>query len=299
MSFQNLIGNEQIKNLLTKTVQANKVSHSYMFCGIEGIGKFLFAKEFANMILCNSTADSKPCCICKACVEMESNNHPDYYEINVEENTIKIEQIRLMQSKILEKPIISNKKVYIINNADTMTKEAANCLLKTLEEPPEYVCIILVVSNENALLNTIKSRCTKVSFKQIEKEALKQYIKKLYNIQEVSDSLIEASGGSIKKLEQMIESKETYEKLEKIFNNIERTNMLDAFQELSILYEEKDKINEILEYINTILCKKAREDIRYVNHINAVEEAKKNLKANANYDMTIDKLLFNIYKEGM
>ena len=296
MSFQKLIGNEQIKSLLTKTVQAGKVSHSYMFCGIEGIGKFLFAKEFANMILCNSTSGSKPCSNCKACIELESNNHPDYYEINVQENTIKIEQIRLMQAKILEKPIISDKKVYIINNADTMTKEAANCLLKTLEEPPEYVCIILIVSNENALLNTIKSRCTKINFRQIEISDLKNFIQKNYDIQEISDGLIQASGGSIKKLEQMIESKETYEKLDKIFNNIERTNMLDAFQELSILYDDKDKINEILEYINTILCKKAREDIRYVNHINAVEEAKKNLKANANYDMTIDKLLFNIYK---
>ena len=182
MSFQNLIGNEQIKNLLTKTAKANKVSHSYLFCGIEGIGKLLFAKEFANMILCNSTSEAKPCGICKACVELESNKHPDYYEINVEESTIKIEQIRLMQSKILEKPIISNKQVYIINNADTMTKEAANCLLKTLEEPPEYVCIILIVSNENALLNTIKSRCTKVNFNQIENDILKQYIQKVYNI---------------------------------------------------------------------------------------------------------------------
>lgn len=299
MSFEKLIGNKQIKELLTKTVQAGKVSHSYMFCGIEGIGKFLFAKEFANMILCNSNADSKPCSSCKACLEMDSNNHPDYYEINVEENTIKIEQIRLMQSKILEKPIISNKKVYIINNADTMTKEAANCLLKTLEEPPEYVCIILIVSNENALLNTIKSRCTKINFRQIEINDLKSYTQKKYDIQEISDGLIQASGGSIKKLVQMIESKETYEKLDKIFNNIERTNIVDAFQELSFLYEEKDKINETLEYINTILCNKAMEDIKYVNYINAVEETKKNLKANANYDMTIDKLLFNIYKEGM
>lgn len=296
MSFKNIIGNDDIKHLLIKTIESNKVSHSYMFCGIEGIGKRLFAKEFANMILCNSTPDTKPCGSCKSCIEMKSNNHPDFYEINVEENTIKIEQIRLMQAKVLEKPIISNKKVYIINNADTMTREAANCLLKTLEEPPGYVCIILIVSNENALLNTIRSRCTKVTFKPIDNRILKQYIQNTYHLEDVSSTLIEACGGSIKKLMQIIENKDAYQKLDSIFNNIENTNLLDALNNMTFLYEDKEKIYEILEYINTIFYNKVKNDIRYVNYIQSVEETKKNLKANANYDMAIDKLLFSIYK---
>jgi len=248
------------------------------------------------MVLCNSTSDTRPCNICKSCVEMNSNNHPDYYELNVDENTIKIEQIRFMQSKILEKPIISNKKVYIINNADTMTKEAANCLLKTLEEPPEYVCIILIVSNENALLNTIKSRCTKINFKPIENDDIKRYILENYNIQNISNSLIQACNGSIKKIRQTLEEKETYERLDSVFNNIENTNILDAFNIVDFLYEDKEKIYEILEYMNTIFYRKAKDNIKYVNYIQNVEEAKRNLKANANYDMTIDKLLFSIYK---
>ena len=296
MSFKNLIGNNQIKELLIKTVQANKVSHSYMFYGIEGIGKYLFAKEFANMILCNNNSDKKPCNECKSCIEIKSNNHPDYYEINVEENTIKIEQIRLMQAKIIEKPIISNKKVYIINNADTMTKEAANCLLKTLEEPPEYVCIILIVANENALLNTIKSRCTKISFKPIENAQINQYIESVCNIQNVSNYLIESCGGSLKKCMQIIENKDIYDKINSIFNNIENTNVLDAFNKLDFLYEDKERIYEMLEYMNTIFCNKAKDNIKYVDYIQVIEEAKKNLKSNSNYDMTIDKLLFSIYK---
>ena len=89
--------------------------------------------------------------------------------------SIKIEQIRYMQEKIAEKPIASNKKVYIINNSDTMTKEAQNCLLKTLEEPPEYAVIILVLANENNMLNTIKSRCTKIMFNPISKEEIIHY----------------------------------------------------------------------------------------------------------------------------
>lgn len=89
--------------------------------------------------------------------------------------SIKIEQIRYVQEKIAEKPIASNKKVYIINNSDTMTKEAQNCLLKTLEEPPEYAVIILVLANENNMLNTIKSRCTKIMFNPLSKEEIIHY----------------------------------------------------------------------------------------------------------------------------
>ena len=89
--------------------------------------------------------------------------------------SIKIEQIRYMQEKIAEKPIASNKKVYIINNSDTMTKEAQNCLLKTLEEPPEYAVIILVLANENNMLYTIKSRCTKIMFNPLSKEEIIHY----------------------------------------------------------------------------------------------------------------------------
>lgn len=147
MSFNNIIGNEKVKELLNKSIEQNNILHSYLFLGIEGIGKSLFAKQFAKMILCQN--DIKPCNKCKSCIEFENNNNPDFTMINNDEKVIKIDQIREMNKKITEKPITSNKKVYIINNSDTMTKEAQNSLLKTLEEPPEYAVIILIASNEN------------------------------------------------------------------------------------------------------------------------------------------------------
>ena len=85
-------------------------------------------------------------------------------------NSVKIEQIRWLQKKIQEKPILSDKKVCIIDNAETMTTEAQNCLLKTLEEPPEFATIILIGTNENAFLSTIKSRCMILKFRPIEEE---------------------------------------------------------------------------------------------------------------------------------
>ena len=146
-----------------------------MFVGTEGIGKAMFAKTFANMLFCVSD-EEKPCGNCKPCIEFLGNNNPDFMQIDAEDGkSIKIEQIRQLQEKVIEKPINSGKKVYIINNSELMTIEAQNCLLKTLEEPPEYVVIILIVSNENKLLTTIKSRCTKIYFESLSNEKIENY----------------------------------------------------------------------------------------------------------------------------
>lgn len=154
--FENIIGNKKNKEILEKAIEINKTSHSYIFCGTEGIGKKLIAKELAKKILCLKEKAND--CDCKSCIEFDSDNNPDFQLIESVDGKIKIEQIRQMQRKVAEKPIISNNKVYIIDDADTMTTEAQNCLLKTLEEPPEYITIILICTNEGNLLSTIKSK---------------------------------------------------------------------------------------------------------------------------------------------
>lgn len=97
MSFENIIGNERTKELLEKSIEQNNILHSYLFVGIEGIGKNIFAQEFAKMILCENKGDK--CNTCKSCIEFENNNHPDFMIIENEEKTIKIEQIRYMRTK--------------------------------------------------------------------------------------------------------------------------------------------------------------------------------------------------------
>lgn len=96
MAFENIIGNEQAKNTLDRIIEQKKLSHSYMFIGPEGIGKTLFAKEFAKMILCENF-DNKPCGVCKSCIELENNNNPDLIEIEPVQGAIKIEQARQMR----------------------------------------------------------------------------------------------------------------------------------------------------------------------------------------------------------
>jgi len=297
MNFKTIIGNQKNKELLKKVIQSNQISHSYMFVGIEGIGKLLFAKAFSHMLLCMEESNSKPCDKCKSCVEFLSNNHPDYYELNTDENTIKIEQIRMLQSKILEKPIVANRKVYIINDADKMTKEAQNCLLKTLEEPPEYVCIILIVSNENMILNTIKSRCTKIQFQPVEEAQLKRFLEENYEINSISSAYLKSSQGSIAKALRMNENVELYKEIDKVFYHLEEFSLIDVLGKFDVLYKNKEVIYELLDYINTILFEKSKQSIKYIGYIQKIEELKKNLKANANYDMSIDSLLFHIFKQ--
>lgn len=292
MSFNNIIGNEKVKELLNKSIEQNNILHSYLFLGIEGIGKSLFAKQFAKMILCQN--DIKPCNKCKSCIEFENNNNPDFTIINNDEKVIKIDQIREMNKKITEKPITSNKKVYIINNSDTMTKEAQNSLLKTLEEPPEYAVIILIASNENKLLNTIRSRTIKINFNKLKYEELLEYASK-NNIETLKTNMLLFADGSIEKVLKIKENEETYLQIENLINNLDKKNLIYILNNSEVLYKAKEEIYDILEYINILLLN--TKEIEKINCIKYVEEAKRRLSSSSNYDMTIDNLLIKIWEE--
>lgn len=296
MNFSELIGNEKIKQNLIKILENKTIAHSYMFIGTKGIGKKEFAKEFARGILCENK-DQKPCEQCKSCIEFINTNNPDYYEIGLQEdeNSIKIEAIRNMQKRVQELPIVSDRKVYIIDDSELMTDQAQNCLLKTLEEPPEFVTIILIVSNENLILNTIKSRCLKLYFNNLTEEEIKRYINSKIADIEFSENMVKASNGSIGKAINISENKDIYIELDKIFTNIDNYTITDVISKLDILYKSKDEIYDILEYLNTIFIKKAKENVKYVDYIKYVEETKRNINANCNYDMSIDNLIFKIF----
>ena len=161
---------------------------------------------------------------------------------------------------------MSSKKVYVINNSEMMTKEAQNSLLKTLEEPPEFVTIILVSNNENTILATIKSRCTKIVFTEENKNEFTE------------------------------EEKLTYETLEKIFGNVENYKSIYLLGKLDILYKGKEEIFQNLDFINIILWQKAKNNYKYLDYIEYVEDTKRRLKANSNFDMSIDNLILKIWE---
>lgn len=293
--FEHIIGNEQIKNILQESIKRNKTSHSYLFVGIEGIGKKIVAKEFAKMLLC--LEENKQESNCKSCIEFDSNNHPDFLLLEPEGNVIKIEQIRQLQKRIQEKPIISHKKVYIINDADKMTKEAQNCLLKTLEEPPEFSTIILIGTNENAFLSTIKSRCMILHFQKIEDEKIKQYLSNQLEENNITENMLKMFQGSIGKAIKLKDKQELYNKIENIIENLNKKDLIDVSNSAEIIYQSKEEIMEILEYMNVLLFEKAKTNAKWIKGISIVEETKKRLQQNANYDMCIDNLLFNMWEE--
>ncbi len=293
--FENILGNDKIKKELIGSINNEKYSHSYLFLGISGIGKKMIAKEFAKMILCGG--EKKYCNKCKSCIEFSSGNNPDFAEINPDGNNVKIEQIRELQRKIVEPPIISNKKVYIIDEADSMTKEAQNCLLKTLEEPPEFAVIILIGSNESNFLSTIKSRCTIIKFNSIPSEQVKNYIEQKYDIHPISENIILASEGSIGKAEILKDKQELYNAIDNILANIEKMDLIDTLKNADIIYKSQEDKIDILEYINIILFRKSRQNAKYLNCINIIEDTKKRLNANSNYNMTIDNMIMTIWEE--
>lgn len=292
--FEKIIGNDAIKEMLTKSIENETISHSYLFVGIQGIGKKMLGQELAKRILC---LDKKQNNSCKSCLALESSNHPDFMCIEPDGNSIKIDQIRFLQKKIQEKPIISNKKVYIINEADQMTKEAQNCLLKTLEEPPEFAIIILIGSQENAFLPTIKSRCMILHFQPIEEEKMKQFLEANYGITNMTTNRLAIFQGSIGKAIKLKDKQEEYSQIETMIESLDKKDLIEIVQLAEPLYRAKEEIMELLEYINILLLNHAKENYLYTNCINIVENTKKRLKQNGNYDMCIDNLVFSMWEE--
>ena len=291
---QSDISEDNIKN--------NTLSHSYLFVGQEGIGKKLFAKELAKMALClnNKTENDN----CSSCVKFDSGNNPDFVLIEPDGNSIKIAQIREMQENVYTKPIVSRKKIFIINDSDKMTEEAQNSLLKTLEEPPEYIMIILITANENKLLNTIKSRCLKISFNNLETSDLISYINSVQGMQVPSENLLKMCNGSIGKLMKVNENLEEYNAVESTTNNFlngKIPNVVKMLSQFEILYKSKEVINDLLDYMIVIIYEYINKSkdyrAKFLNLIAIIEDTKNRIVLNNNYDMCIDNLLLKMWEE--
>ena len=285
--FENLVGNEKVKEYLNSTIENKNISHSFIFVGKPGIGKKQFAHQYAEMIMCLQDGKCDGNSVkCDSCIKFEGNANPDYAEITPDGKTLKIEQIRNLQARIVEKPITSRRKVYVIDDADLISEESQNSLLKTLEEPPEYAVIILIVSNESRILPTIKSRCVIIKFQPLTSKEIKQ-VKP-----ELSDDLIQLLEGSLLNAENIEQKKEQYAQLSNLVNVLENKQLVEVFNSADLLYKGKDDIITLLEYLNLIFFSRNE-----INAIPIIEKTKKKILANNNYDMTIDYCLMNIWDE--
>lgn len=177
-----------------------------------------------------------------------------------------------------------------------MTVEAQNCLLKTLEEPPEFVCLILISANENMVLNTIKSRCMKLKFRGIENDILYRYAKENLGYTEISDNLLKTFDGSIGKAISLKENQEKYAEIEEVLAKLEREDLISVLQNAKSIYD-KENIFDILDYMTVSIYSKSKDDKRYLNCLKHISQTIVRLRANGNFDMNIDSLLLHIWEE--
>ena len=272
--FEDILGNDDVKKYLTNCIENKNFSHSYIFSGIKGIGKYTFAKDFAKCIL-------------------EDSMMQDYYELGPDGKSIKVAQIRELQNVINIKPTFSKKSVYIIDDADLMTIEAQNSLLKTLEEPPEYAVIILIVHNERSILSTVKSRCINIKFNKLsDKEIKKYFLKNDLNFEDKNINVFKVLDGSLNNIDFIRDDYDELLKLTVFVTNLKENRVINFFQDGSVFYDNHDKIIRLLEYLNILLFENS-----YFQLIEIVEKTKNKILMNNNFEMCIDYMILNFIEE--
>ena len=303
MYFEKIRGQRFAKKYLSNSIKSNMISHAYMFEGPSGVGKNTMARDLATTLL-----------------EMENLfNSPDYIEITPDGNSIKIAQIRKLQSDILVKPYKSYK-IYVIDEAQKMTVEAQNALLKTLEEPPKYAIIILITNNKESLLDTIKSRCEIIKFTPIPLVEVADYLTQTGVDKNRASLLANFSRGSMQKAIELSESEDFHimrDEVQKYVETFLTGSMLDIMDIQSSIEKYKDNITNVLDLLvnyfrdimidssmiinldRLVFIKNMSTKITYSQLskiIDIIEETKNKLRSNCNFNISIQVMTLNIYE---
>ncbi len=219
MSFFTVHGQGQVIKILQDELKADRVKHAYLFNGQAGVGKFSLGREFAKAILClEDEIDS--CGKCINCRKVKHHNHPDvkYIQPEADKSSIGIDQIRQLQKEIAYKPYEGSHKIYLIKEADKLTEQAANSLLKTLEEPPPFAVIILLVEELSRILPTVISRCQLIRLRDLTNDEIIDILLKGDISKTRANLLAKLAEGSPGKALQLAENEELLAQREKLYN---------------------------------------------------------------------------------
>ena len=209
MSFADIIGQERIIRLLQKALAQNLLPHAFLFTGIEGVGKHLTAVTLAKAVNCQNRSGADCCDECVSCRKAESGNHPDINLIESEGPFIKIEQIRALKHCMRFSPLEGVYRVTVIREAQNLKVEAANALLKVLEEPPYDNLIILTANETAALLPTLVSRCLHLSFQPLATPDISAYLCRTRGISPERAAVVAVlSGGSLTRAAAMLDEEQ-------------------------------------------------------------------------------------------
>lgn len=322
-NFKDIIGQESIKKHLQTAIKTGNLSHAYIINGEYGSGRQTIASALAKTIQCQSkTDDTDACGVCTSCKQAESHNHPDIKYITHDKTSISVNDIReQFNNDISIKPYSSEYKIYIIPDANKMTEQAQNALLKTIEEPPVYAIIILLTENCDSLLPTIRSRCVTLTMNPVEKDKICTYLENKFQLEpEQAQIAANYCQGNIGKAirfassSDFIEMKNQVLKLLKNLDSMDIASIIDTIKEFST---HKNDINDYLDlmllWYRDVLMFKVTKDANLLlysdeysaiseqatkrdyenieNIIAAIDKAKVRLKANVNFDVTIELMI--------
>lgn len=271
--FEKILGNANAKNILKRLLEKNRVPHSFLFSGLEGIGKKQFAIEIAKSLVCSNTISSSACGTCKDCGRASNFSYPksddrdshkkiiysEHTDVGIVipyRNNILVDAIRDLENAANFRPYEANARIFIVDDADGLNDSAANALLKTLEEPSETTYLFLVTSRPSTLLPTIHSRCQRINFAPVETNEIEKFILEKENIP-TEDAKLRAkiSGGSVGRALNL--------DLEKYYEH--RLKMLDVLRSLN----SSRNFSILLKTSEEIADPKNRDD--YENSINTLE----------------------------
>lgn len=324
VELRDILGHEDVKKQLENAVVSNKVSHAYLFSGDNGSGKKTVAKAFAKVLLCEEGKEVA-CGKCKSCKQVESNNNPDLKIVTGEKVILTKDEIR---SQIVDdaqiKPYSSKRKVYIIPNAHLLRTDAQNVLLKTIEEPPTYVTVILVADNDDAIISTIMSRCVKVKFKALKEDIIKKYLMENCGMVDYAAQVSAAfSGGSlgrairysttddfvkmkelVVKVMRGLDDKEVYEIMYELGDIVKDKLLLEDYLDLMLLWFRDVLMLKVTNDPNKVLYKdeyktlKSQAKVRGYDGIDviikAIDNTRTRLKANVNMETAIELLVLTM-----
>ena len=327
-AFKDIVGHQRIIEHFQNAVRLNKVSHAYILNGENGSGKYMLAKAFAMTLQCEEKG-TEPCMECTSCKKAMGDNHPDIISIHHEKpNTIGVEDIReQLVGDMMIKPYTGPYKIYIIDEAEKLTIQAQNALLKTVEEPPYYAVIILLTNNVSSFLPTITSRGITLNLKVVPDELIKKYLMNKLQIPDYkADISVAFAQGNVGKAINIATSSNFNELKEaafKLLNQVNNMNINEVVENTKKISEFKGHIEEYLDILamwyRDVVLFKASQEVDYIIFkdqlknikeqarkssyegleiiLEAINMAKSRLKANVNFDLVME-LLFLKIKEN-
>ena len=295
-NFDELVGQEAIKQTLENSLKIQKISHAYLFSGPRGTGKTSVARLFAKALNCEK-GNGEICNECSNCRAINEGSHPDVIEIDAASNS-GVDEVRELIEKVKYAPIQGKYKVYIIDEVHMMTNSAFNALLKTLEEPPSYVVFILCTTEPYKLLPTILSRCQRYEFKKITDAELKKLITHVLKEEGVSATndainlIVELANGGARDSLSLLDQVISY-----AGSNIEEEDVIKMFGLVSS--QDKIRLLENIKDRNTLKVLKTYDEfiIRNIDLSRLVNELLTLLKDSLVYLKTRDKSLITSSKE--